>query len=601
MDLQVRAQIVVANGEPDQKLDPDTRAEAAGGGNMIEGIASSTSIDFYGTEMSLMGLRSMADQMQRGIPVIPRHQSLTGSGMAEWDEVIGRTVQAEVTSADVMNGATLAEPGYILRSTTMLYSDSSLANQLVTRLDRGEPIGQSIGGWFLSVRVQTNDDGEVDRVIVDQVELDHLAITRAPANPDSNSLVTMRSRAEAFAKDLLPDLETRGPGGSSDLPLAPETMPWSFDAKEQDEVLGDPPDWKRYRSVHAWYDYDKPEVKGSYKLPYAKVVDGKIQAVWRGVAAAMGALLGARGGVDIPDEDREGVYKLLSNYYKRFDKPVPDFKSYDGKEYGAGDDDKKYSVDENQEYASDPSMNDSACDTTETEVSMELEERTPEQVTDSQDGVTEALDTAKETAQDSDSIETLSNPIPEDAQRSAEPASPPPTLEDESMTESDLLKIDEMISRAVSGLAERFQASEASTGDSPSVAEPAEPSVDTVDDETTARLRTEIEALRAKVAEADESLARVADYGLRHGRRSATEAPQSGPGAGGVWDLMVSRTRDNNAQSVLATFVDSNKEPLAEEVETNTQNRRQLVSTLEAGLRAAAADGLIGNHTVEWR
>ena len=57
-----------------------------------------------------------------------------------------------------------------------------------------------------------------------------------------------------------------------------------------------------------------------------------MQTVWRGVAAAMGALLGGRGGVDIPDGDREAVYNHLAKHYAQFDKEVPEFKSYSADE-----------------------------------------------------------------------------------------------------------------------------------------------------------------------------------------------------------------------------------------------------------------------------
>jgi predicted nuclease with TOPRIM domain len=37
----------------------------------------------------------------------------------------------------------------------------------------------------------------------------------------------------------------------------------------------------------------------------------------------MQALLGARGGVDIPEADREAVYKHLANHYKQFEEEPP--------------------------------------------------------------------------------------------------------------------------------------------------------------------------------------------------------------------------------------------------------------------------------------
>jgi len=80
----------------------------------------------------------------------------------------------------------------------------------------------------------------------------------------------------------------------------------------------------------AWYKSDKPDLKSSYKLPHHRVSDGK--AVWRAVYAAMAALLGARGGVQLPSGDRKGVYNHLKSHYKAWDKEPPELKKYEKSE-----------------------------------------------------------------------------------------------------------------------------------------------------------------------------------------------------------------------------------------------------------------------------
>ncbi len=157
----------------------------------IKGIASSTSVDSYGTEMSYDALVDMAKQMSAGIPILPAHNSFSQGGFAEWDEVIGRTYDAEVMRAKVQDAAEPLEAQYVLVLHSKLYEEEEKAVKLVKRLERGEPIGQSIGGWFDSVRAVENRQGQVERVIVDRVALDHVAITRAPANPDSNGLFAL--------------------------------------------------------------------------------------------------------------------------------------------------------------------------------------------------------------------------------------------------------------------------------------------------------------------------------------------------------------------------------------------------------------------------
>lgn len=184
-----------AEGEPPPPLAAVAETPA---GLVVEGVASSTSVDSYGTEMSLEGLRRMAEQMIRGVPMLPRHNN--GTRAVEWDEVIGKTIGAKISNASVAAPGGTKEPGYTLALTSMLYADEPLAASLVRRLERGEAIGQSIGGWFLAVRV-VERNGEVERVIVDEVELDHVAVTRAPANPDALGMASLRSSLDAALRE----------------------------------------------------------------------------------------------------------------------------------------------------------------------------------------------------------------------------------------------------------------------------------------------------------------------------------------------------------------------------------------------------------------
>lgn len=103
-----------------------------------------------------------------------------------------------------------------------------------------------------------------------------------------------------------------------DLGTLPESEPWDAGGEVAKVGVAD------LKLMCAWYDSAEPDNKGSYKLPHHKADSHK--AVWRGVAAAMAALLGARGGVQIPDSDKKGVYNHLAKHYAQFDKEVPEFK-----------------------------------------------------------------------------------------------------------------------------------------------------------------------------------------------------------------------------------------------------------------------------------
>jgi len=111
-----------------------------------------------------------------------------------------------------------------------------------------------------------------------------------------------------------------------DLPLADRDRAWDGAAAEkrvrawadaQDEPNA------RYRDAHVWYDADAKENFTGYKLLIADVIDGRLKAVPRGVFAAAAVMQGSRGGVDLPDKDRDRVKSHLAKYYAKLDETPP--------------------------------------------------------------------------------------------------------------------------------------------------------------------------------------------------------------------------------------------------------------------------------------
>lgn len=746
-------------------LDLDARSESTpveiedrseSDGAAIVGIASSTSVDSHGTEMSLDALTRMAEQMKRGIPLLPRHNN--GTRAVEWDEVVGRTTGAEIERADVAAPGSPTEAGYRLRLTSVLYADDPMAQRLLRRLDRGEPIGQSIGGWFLSVRVVESDSGEVERVIVEDVELDHVALTRAPSNPDSIGLASLRSKideahrrrqdltmpedcsssddevrsaepvsddratvavpapdgyhwmetddgpvlmegedadhdgaSEAFEFEVIeehddesermdPDdesermehgdddddrgehdddersyhddddermepeedeqrmdddederatpesiavgdfvsvldseVESGNPGeeqtggdlygrvtevvtegsvaGSPveaseadplvrievyaavgdgfepsgdrvvypvskvqkidplvapsenaevesavaepaeavasaeepsqeravapfvEYPTAPEDTEWSWDADAANEVLGDPPDWERFASVHLYFDSGSPEVRSSYKLPVAKMIDGRIHVVLRGLTAAVAALNGARGGVDLSDDDRRAAYDRAVKFYSLFeDADAPPLRMEE---------------DETDDRSSvDP-----------VDVRIELVHDTGEH--DSPDARSESPATTStsdlETPMTLD-LDALRAMIREEVARGkGEPRSAEPTTSESNAPESD-----------------------------------------------TADLRSEIETLRATVT-------RLSAEPVRRGLAYQTTRTSGRGKVGGSMSALVTRAKSE------APAVSLVVERSVETLDANSATPRDLSDALAAVLRAAEGEGLLGN------
>lgn len=88
-------------------------------------------------------------------------------------------------------------------------------------------------------------------------------------------------------------------------------------------------DFGKYKKGFVYQDpAADAKTKGAYKMPFAKAADGKLTATWGGVKAAMGAVLGARGGAQLGDAKR-ACYNFLKSYYNALDKPAPDFHAFD--------------------------------------------------------------------------------------------------------------------------------------------------------------------------------------------------------------------------------------------------------------------------------
>lgn len=111
-----------------------------------------------------------------------------------------------------------------------------------------------------------------------------------------------------------------------DLPLADRDREWEAAAAERRvrEWAGaqDEPN-ERYRDAHVWYDADAKQNFTAYKLLVADVVKGRLVAVPRGVFAAAAVMQGSRGGVDVPERDRDRIKSHLAKYYAKLDETPP--------------------------------------------------------------------------------------------------------------------------------------------------------------------------------------------------------------------------------------------------------------------------------------
>lgn len=161
--------------------------------------------------------------------------------------------------------------------------------------------------------------------VITRAELLELSFVPVPANP--NAIAVRRAVEELSAKMFKGAVESHEP------PKADEGLDWDADqatsrlrkwASSDESGQPDTIDWEKYAKGFGWYDSENNETFGAYKLPHHDIIDSELKVVWRGVAAAMTALLGGRGGTDIPENDMDAVYAHLAKHYAQFEKEAPE-------------------------------------------------------------------------------------------------------------------------------------------------------------------------------------------------------------------------------------------------------------------------------------
>ncbi|MHA1136523.1 MAG: hypothetical protein ACTSSE_08555 [Candidatus Thorarchaeota archaeon] len=175
-------------------------------------------------------------------------------------------------------------------------------------------------GEFMLFPVHPDIGGVINGAIVAELPEDGLSFK-------IESIQTVTKLSESFSAVAphdtpMADIDMVWDGTSSELNI----RKWASSDGSGDK---DKIDWDKYRLGFAWYNGDDQENLESYKLPHHDIIDGSLKVVWKGVVAAMAALLGARGGVDIPSEDKKSVYTHLSGHYEQFEKDTPELSKCD--------------------------------------------------------------------------------------------------------------------------------------------------------------------------------------------------------------------------------------------------------------------------------
>lgn len=183
------------------------------------------------------------------------------------------------------------------------------------------PFASQIAGLYEAGYINTTSVGYMQHEDGD-LELLEFSFVPVPANPYALSLRESKKLNLDMASLVMKGLSftTKGAVPFKSHGIV-DDIDATWDGPAQVKACGD--DLDKLKSICTWFDSENNEKKSAYKLPHHRAEDMK--AVWKGVAAAMGALMGSRGGVDIPEGDRKATYSHLAKHYKEFGKEAPDY------------------------------------------------------------------------------------------------------------------------------------------------------------------------------------------------------------------------------------------------------------------------------------
>lgn len=107
-----------------------------------------------------------------------------------------------------------------------------------------------------------------------------------------------------------------GPLPYHQLPYADRDRPWDAGAakmrvEQWAASASGEIDWSRFGRAFLWVDSADPQKIGSYKLPFADIVNGELTCIPRGVFAAQGRL----GQTQIPASDKTAIQNNLKRHY----------------------------------------------------------------------------------------------------------------------------------------------------------------------------------------------------------------------------------------------------------------------------------------------
>lgn len=218
-------------------------------------------------------------------------------------------------------------------------SEHEHAGWLIERLNNKQPIDRSTGLELYVVEEEgVGPDGDAYYLRVDEiVNLDHSAILNPETEPgakNNNDGIGMFTNANGTTTVETVQLYANASNPNLTLPLAPKDHAWDVDAATANVrkyTNSEEAPTSNYRRFFMYFDAANVDDFGSYKLPFADVIDGRPYAV--------PAALEAINAESVGESDRQRIIANVEHYKSKMEKTMPNsklaqFLNWLGKKFG---------------------------------------------------------------------------------------------------------------------------------------------------------------------------------------------------------------------------------------------------------------------------
>lgn len=164
--------------------------------------------------------------------------------------------------------------------------------------------------------------------IIKDIDLHEISVVSVPANtealfevsPDGKTMnIKIGHEAEEKAVEPFRNLPVVDRSWSKRKAI-PQIRKWA-----SSDGSGDPDkiNFNKYKKCFMWYDESRKEELTAYKLPFCYIENGRPVACKRAIMAIAAVLMGARGGVYIPESDKKKIMRIVEAYYKKWGGTAP--------------------------------------------------------------------------------------------------------------------------------------------------------------------------------------------------------------------------------------------------------------------------------------